>query len=329
MKSRFSVIALLAGVVTSAALAREPVEPLVVPQDTDTQKVELGRQLFFDPRLSRSGFISCNSCHNLSMGGSDNLPSSIGHGWHEGPINSPTVLNSRFSIAQFWDGRAADLKEQAGGPIANPGEMAFTHDLAVDVIASIPGYVERIEAIYGDDAVSIERLTDSIAEFERTLVTPDSPFDRWLQGEADAVNSDVLAGYELFKTTGCLGCHNGPALGGTMFQKVGLLKPYETTNSAQGRLAVTGQESDRMVFKVPTLRNVELTYPYFHDGSVQTLEEAVDLMGQIQLGRQYSEQEIDQLVAFLKSLTGEQPNFPLPQLPPSAPDTPRPSPFGP
>ena len=313
----------------ASALAAEPIQPLEMPRDTDEAKVELGKQLFFDPRLSRSGFISCNSCHNLSMGGSDNLPSSIGHGWHQGPINSPTVLNSRFSIAQFWDGRAADLQEQAGGPIANPGEMAFSHELAVNVIASIPGYVERIEVVYGDSDVTLERLTDSIAEFEKTLVTPDSPFDRWLKGDEDAVDDEVLKGYALFKTTGCLGCHNGPALGGTMFQKVGLLKPYETTNPAQGRVAVTGVETDRMVFKVPTLRNVELTYPYFHDGSVQTLEEAVDLMGEIQMGRSYSEEEIDQLVAFLKSLTGKQPSFPLPQLPPSAPQTPRPSPFGP
>lgn len=324
-------VALLAAAVWGASNGRaaEPVPPLEVPADVDVLRVELGKQLYFDPRLSKSGFISCNSCHNLSMGGTDNLPTSIGHNWQEGPINSPTVLNSRFSIAQFWDGRAADLKEQAGGPIANPGEMAATHELAVDVISTIPGYVDAIETIYGDGDVTIDRLTDAIAEFEKTLVTPNAPFDQWLKGDQSAMDAEALAGYELFKSSGCTGCHNGPAMGGTMFQKVGLIQPYDTDNPARGRAGVTGQASDEMVFKVPTLRNIELTYPYFHDGQVQTLEEAVDLMGRLQLGREFSDTEIDQLVAFLKSLTGEQPQFPLPQLPPSTPDTPRPTPFGP
>lgn len=319
----------LAGTLAASAQAAEPFQPLEPVADVDPARAELGKQLYFDPRLSKSGFISCNSCHNLSMGGSDNLPTSIGHQWHQGPINSPTVLNSRFSIAQFWDGRAADLKEQAGGPIANPGEMAATHELAVDVISTIPGYVDAIETIYGDGDVTIDRLTDAIAEFEKTLVTPNAPFDQWLKGDQSAMDAEALAGYELFKSSGCTGCHNGPAMGGTMFQKVGLIQPYDTDNPARGRAGVTGQASDEMVFKVPTLRNIELTYPYFHDGQVQTLEEAVDLMGRLQLGREFSDTEIDQLVAFLKSLTGEQPQFPLPQLPPSTPDTPRPTPFGP
>jgi cytochrome c peroxidase len=205
--------------------------------------------------------------------------------------------------------------------------MASTHELAVDVIGTIPGYVEQIEAAYGDPEVSVERLTDAIAEFEKTLVTPDSPFDRWLRGDDSAMNAQELAGYELFKTSGCAGCHSGPALGGAAFQKVGLVQAYETDNPARGRVDVTGNPGDEMVFKVPTLRNIELTYPYFHDGQVATLAEAIDLMGRIQLGRQYSEAEIDQLVAFLKTLTGRQPDFPLPQLPPSSPETPKPAPF--
>lgn len=321
--------ALLSGLIIASAQAAEPFQPLEPPADVDAAKAELGKLLYFDPRLSRSGFISCNSCHNLSMGGTDNLPTSIGHNWQRGPINSPTVLNSRFNIAQFWDGRAVDLQEQAGGPIANPAEMAASHELAVDVISTIPGYRQRIEAIHGDDGVTIARLTDAIAEFEKTLVTPNAPFDQWLKGDADALDAQELAGYELFKSSGCAGCHSGPALGGGMFQRVGLLQPYETDNPATGRIAVTGRASDAMVFKVPTLRNIELTYPYFHDGQVATLEEAVDLMGRLQLGRAYSDEEISQLVAFLRTLTGEQPQFALPQLPPSTPETPRPDPFGP
>jgi cytochrome c peroxidase len=246
-----------------AAQAAEPIPPLEPVADVDAAKVELGKQLYFDPRLSKSGFISCNSCHNLSMGGTDNLPTSIGHNWQQGPINSPTVLNSRFNIAQFWDGRAADLKEQAAGPIANPGEMAFTHELAVEVVATIPGYVDAVATAYGDREVTIDRLTDAIAEFEKTLVTPNSPFDRWLKGDETALDEDELAGYQLFKTSGCIACHSGAALGGAMFQKVGLVQPYETDNPAVGRAEVTGNDTDRMVFKVPTLRNVELTYPYF------------------------------------------------------------------
>jgi cytochrome c peroxidase len=323
-------IALAAALGTaSTAFAAEPVQPLEMPQDVDVLRAELGKKLYFDPRLSKSGFISCNSCHNLSMGGTDNLPTSIGHNWQQGPINSPTVLNSRFNIAQFWDGRAADLQQQAGGPIANPGEMASTHALAVEVVATIPGYVEAIEEAFGDGEVTIERLTLAIAEFEKTLVTPNSPFDRWLRGDMAALDEAALTGYELFKSSGCVACHNGPALGGAMFQKVGLLAPYDTDNPARGRAEVTGSASDDMVFKVPTLRNVELTYPYFHDGKVATLNEAVALMGRLQLGREFSDDEIAVLVAFLKSLTGEQPQFALPLLPPSSPETPRPTPFGP
>lgn len=307
----------------------EPVQPIQPAAIENPAMVELGKQLFFDPRLSKSGFISCNSCHNLSMGGSDNLQTSIGDRWQQGPINSPTVLNSSLSVAQFWDGRAADLKEQAGGPIANPGEMAFTHELAVDVLASIPGYVERFESVFGDPQVDIDRITRAIAAFEETLVTPNARFDQWLMGQDDAITAQELAGYTLFKNSGCVACHNGAALGGTSFQKMGLVEPYQTDNPAEGRAGVTGKDEDRFKFKVPTLRNVELTYPYFHDGAAATLEEAVQIMGRLQLGRTYSEEETAQIVAFLKSLTGEQPGFTLPQLPPSSNQTPPPKPFGP
>lgn len=320
---------LLAGPAVYAQGPRnEPVQPIPAAEVSDTAMAELGKKLFFDPRLSRSGFISCNSCHNLSMGGTDNLKTSIGHNWQQGPINSPTVLNSSLNLAQFWDGRAADLKEQAGGPIANPGEMAFTHELAIGVLQSIPGYVSEFETVFGQSELDIDMVTDAIAAFEETLVTPDSPFDQWLKGDDNALSAQALAGYQLFKQSGCVACHNGPNLGGTSFQKMGVVEPYQSDSDAIGRAAVTGKDADRFTFKVPTLRNVELTYPYFHDGEAATLEEAVDIMGRLQLGRVYSNQEVSQIVAFLKSLTGEQPRFELPILPPSTNQTPAPEPFG-
>lgn len=309
------------------AVAKEPVEPIKVVKPSNPKFVELGKKLYFDPRLSKSGFISCNSCHNLSMGGTDNLKTSIGHNWSQGPINSPTVLNSSLNVAQFWDGRAADLKEQAGGPIANPGEMAFTHQLAVSVLESIPGYVAEFKTAFGKDKISIEEVTLAIAAFEETLVTPNARFDKWLQGDKKAINSTELAGYNLFKSSGCIACHNGEGIGGNSFQKMGLVEPYKATSKAEGRSAVTGKDSDRFNFKVPTLRNVELTYPYFHDGEAATLTQAVDVMGRLQLGRKFTATENTQIVAFLKTLTGDQPSFKLPQLPPSSDKTPRPKPF--
>ncbi len=311
----------------AAAPANEPIQPVEPARITEPAKVELGKQLFFDPRLSKSGFISCNSCHNLSLGGSDNLPTSIGHNWQKGPINSPTVLNSSMNIAQFWDGRAADLKAQAGGPIANPMEMGFSHDLAVGVVGSIPQYRAAFRQIYKTDQVTIDAITDAIAAFEKTLVTPNSRFDRWLGGDQSALTTTELDGYRLFKDVGCTGCHNGPAVGGNSFQKMGLVNPYLTNNPAQGVAGLTGKDADRFKFKVPTLRNVELTYPYFHDGAYWKLEESVDIMARLQLGRKLSEEEIGKITAFLKTLTGEQPSFALPILPPSNNDTPRPQPF--
>ena len=307
--------------------AQEPITPIEPVKEINLAMVELGKKLYFEPRLSKSGFISCNSCHNLSMGGTDNLKTSIGHNWQQGPINAPTVLNSSMNVAQFWDGRAADLKEQAGGPIANPGEMAFTHTLALEVLESIPAYVSEFTQVFGPDCINIDQVTEAIAEFEKTLVTPNSRFDQWLLGDTSAITSEELAGYQLFKNSGCVACHMGPALGGTSFQKMGLVAPYETENAAQGLVAVTGKDADRFKFKVPTLRNVELTYPYFHDGEADTLSEAVDIMGRLQLGRKFEETDIDIIVAFLKTLTGEQPSFVLPELPPSTDKTPRPAPF--
>ncbi len=330
MKIKTPAISLLfASVMASSAsvIATEPVQPISPVKEINLAQVELGKKLFFDPRLSKSGFISCNSCHNLSMGGTDNLKTSIGHKWQQGPINSPTVLNSSLNIAQFWDGRAADLKAQAGGPIANPGEMASTHTLALDVLQSIPAYTTEFKQVFGSDKINIEQVTQAIAEFEKTLVTPNSRFDQWLLGNKNAITKQELAGYNLFKQVGCTACHNGEALGGNSFQKMGLVKAYKTSNKAEGLSGVTGKDADRFKFKVPTLRNVEMTYPYFHDGEAATLTDAVDVMGKLQLGKQFSKTENAQIVAFLKTLTGDQPSFLMPILPASVDETPRPAPF--
>ena len=325
-----SAIALISGLAVFTAVHAandEPISPIKPPANINLGQAELGKKLYFDPRLSKSGFISCNSCHNLSMGGTDNIPTSIGDKWQQGPINSPTVLNSSLNLAQFWDGRAADLKEQAGGPIANPGEMAFTHTLAIDVLQSIPGYVREFKQVFGKDKIDIDQVTTAIDEFEKTLVTPNSRFDQWLLGKKDALTKTELEGYKLFKDSGCVACHNGEAVGGNSFQKMGLVEPYKG-NMPDGRAAVTGNDADRFNFKVPTLRNVEMTYPYFHDGAANTLTEAVDVMGRLQLGKKFTKDENAKIVAFLKTLTGDQPNFQLPILPPSSDTTPRPQPFG-
>lgn len=332
MDSRLAPAALalaasLVGMGTVVAQSNEPIQPIVPPQQVNLGMVELGKKLYFDPRLSKSGFISCNSCHNLSMGGTDNIKTSIGDKWQQGPINAPTVLNSSLNVAQFWDGRAADLKAQAGGPIANPGEMAFSHTLAIGVLESIPAYQREFKQVFGKARIDIEQVTAAIAEFEKTLVTPNARFDQWLLGKKDALTADELAGYKLFKDSGCVACHNGPAVGGNSFQKMGVVQPYKASSPAEGRSAVTGKEIDRFSFKVPTLRNVEMTYPYFHDGAANTLPEAVDVMGRLQLGKTFTKDENGKIVAFLKTLTGDQPSFMMPILPPSSDATPRPSPF--
>ena len=313
---------------TKTTVREEPIKPIEVVTPKDLAMVELGKKLYFDPRLSKSGFISCNSCHNLSMGGSDNLTSSVGDHWKKGPINSPTVLNSSMNIAQFWDGRAKDLKEQAGGPIANPGEMAFSHELAIHVLESIPQYRDEFKNVFKKDSVDIDMVTQAIAAFEETLVTPNAKFDQWLKGDDKALTEQELKGYKLFKESGCVACHNGPAVGGNSFQKMGVVEPYKTDSKAEGVAGLTKKDEDRFKFKVPTLRNVELTYPYFHDGAANTLKEAVTIMGQLQLGKKFTDEEKTDIVAFLKTLTGQQPDFKVPVLPPSADDTPRPDPYG-
>jgi cytochrome c peroxidase len=311
--------------------SKEPIQPIPVSFDFDSAKVELGKKLFFEPRLSKSGWITCNSCHNLSTGGADNLPTSIGHKWFFGPINSPTVLNARFNMAQFWDGRAKGLMEQAGGPIANPIEMGSNHELAVSVLQSIPEYVLWFSEVYGtgemyeDEKITIYQVTDAIAAFEETLTTPNSKFDYWLKGYDEYLSKTENEGYFLFKDKGCIACHNGVGVGGNSYQKFGIAKPYDQDAHTLGRYNVTKEETDKYVFKVPLLRNIELTAPYFHDASTWDLSEAVRVMAEYQLGLTLSENETSQLVAFLLTLTGEQPSIIFPTLPPSTAITPLPN----
>lgn len=320
-------VSLIAVASCSSYAARQSSEPIKVIEPVvglDTAKVELGKTLWFEPRLSASNTISCNSCHNVATGGVDNLPTSIGHKWAVGGINSPTVLNSDLNFVQFWNGRAKDLQEQAAGPIENPIEMAFSHELAIGTLKSIPQYREWFKEAYGKEEFTITEVTDAIATFEKTLRTPNSKFDKWLKGDDSALTTEQVEGYALFKQKGCTACHSGPLAGGQMYQKMGLVKAFKTDNPDVGRKAVTGNDFDKYVFKVPTLRNVELTYPYFHDGSEWDLQKAVEIMADIQLGQTLTPQESKKITAFLTTLTGEQPQVTLPHLPPSTHGTARP-----
>ena len=316
---------------SKSARSDEPIQPIPISFDYNRAKVELGKKLFFEPRLSKSGWITCNSCHNLSTGGADNLPSSIGHKWFLGPINSPTVLNSKLNLAQFWDGRAKDLKDQAGGPIANPLEMGSNHELAVSILQSIPEYVQwfseiyGLEEMYGNKKINIDQVTDAIAAFEETLTTPNSRFDMWLKDYDNSISDSEKEGYDLFKKKGCIACHNGVGVGGNSYQKFGMAKPYDKDTHTLGRYNVTKSEKDKYVFKVPLLRNIELTAPYFHDASTWDLNEAVNIMAEYQLGLKLTDDETNKIVAFLRTLTGDQPSVIFPILPPSTPTTPKPN----
>lgn len=292
-------------------------------------KVDLGRMLFFDPRLSSSWLISCNTCHNLSLGGVDLLETSIGHGWQKGPRNSPTVLNAVFNIAQFWDGRAKDLKEQAMGPVQAAVEMNSTPIRTTTTLRSIPAYVQKFKEAFPSDseAVTFENMARAIEAFEATLLTPGSRFDQYLQGKADALAADEKKGLEVFLSKGCVSCHGGVNLGGTGYFPFGVVeKPGADILPAtdKGRFEVTRTASDEYVFKSPSLRNIELTAPYFHSGKVWDLSQAVAIMGSAQLGATLTKEETSSIVAFLRTLTGDQPKVDVPVLPPHTPDTPLP-----
>jgi len=293
------------------------------------EKVELGKMLYFEPRLSASWLISCNTCHNVGLGGVDLLETSIGHGWQKGPRNAPTVLNAVFNIAQFWDGRAEDLKAQAKGPVQAGVEMNNTPQRVEQTLQSIPEYVERFKAAFPGEKkpVSFDNMAKAIEAFEATLLTPASRFDRYLEGDAKALSTEEKKGLKLFVQKGCAGCHKGVNLGGDGYYPFGVIeKPGAELLPPEdkGRFAVTRSATDEYVFRSPPLRNIAITPPYFHTGKVWSLRQAVGVMGTSQLGTALTEPETEAIAAFLETLTGKQPQVQYPILPASTPDTPLP-----
>jgi cytochrome c peroxidase len=292
------------------ALWNEPVRPITRISNLNPQKVELGFKLFHDTRLSGDNTLSCASCHDLKKGGTDRAPVATGIFGQKGGINAPTVYNAANNFVQFWDGRAADLREQAEGPVANPVEMGAKWEDVVVKIKQDPQYAAVFRALY-PDGVTKHNITDAIATFEKTLMTPNSRFDRYLAGDSKALTDAEKRGYDLFKLVGCASCHMGPNLGGMTFEKMGRKVDYFKerggllTEADNGRFNVTHREIDRHKFKVPTLRNIAQTAPYFHDASTSDLKEAVRVMARVQLGKKLDERQTEEIAQFLQTLTGE------------------------
>ena len=291
--------------------ANEPIRPIADSIAVDVRKVVLGNLLYHDTRLSADNTVSCASCHGLDTGGVDNKQYSEGVGGQFGGVNAPTVYNAAYNFVQFWDGRAGTLAEQAAGPPLNPVEMACeSFDQIIDKLAEDKDFVSAFNEVYAD-GLSEKNITDAIQEFEKTLLTPNSRFDRYLKGQKDAITENEIAGYELFKKYDCATCHVGEILGGTSYELIGVQHDYfadrqaEMTEEDNGRFKQTQIERDRHRFKVPGLRNIELTAPYFHDGSMATMDDAVRAMAKYQLGIDLPQQEVDKIVAFLRTLTGE------------------------
>ena len=295
-------------------LANEPlpaVPPIPAGNSMSWQKVELGKMLFFDPRLSSSGVVSCATCHNPSFAFTDRVPRALGHNHQVGPRNTPTVLNAAFLTSQFWDGRAATLEEQALGPIQATVEMNESLENVVGRLKGIPEYKKMFTEVFGGkEAVSSGNIARAIAAFERTLVTPNSPFDRFLMGDTDAISADARKGWELFQKKGCNACHSGSNFTNGNFYRI--IVPGSTD---LGRFEVTKKEEDKYKFRVQTLRNVALTYPYFNNGSVARLTDAIKVMSKEMLGSESGEEEAALIAEFLKSLTGTMPRVDYPVLP--------------
>ncbi|MEN8803323.1 MAG: cytochrome c peroxidase [Thiogranum sp.] len=296
---------------------------------TTAEKVELGRLLYFDPRFSSTGTVSCNSCHNLMLGGEDNRAVSMGVHGKTGGRSAPTVWNAAFASSQFWDGRAASLEDQAKGPVVNPVEMGMSElEQAMDRVRAIPGYKPYFVKAFGtDNPMTVDNAAKAVAAFERTMITPNSPYDRFVKGDKAALDEQQVRGMNTFAEIGCTSCHSGPAFNGPavpagtgVFMKFPTfaddeyVKKYDLT-ADQGRFNVTGNETNKQLFKVSILRNVALTAPYFHNGSVKTLDEAVRVMARLQLKQTLSNEQVDDIVVFLNALTGEFPEQVLPRLP--------------
>ncbi|WP_086290620.1 cytochrome-c peroxidase [Campylobacter devanensis] len=268
------------------------------------EKAMLGKQLYMDTTLSADGKVSCNTCHDTKTFGVDNQVFSTGiNGVMDTPFNSPTTFNAAFNFVQFWNGRAKDLADQARSPFTNPQEMGLNDEAEViKIIEQNPDYKAKFNKIYGE--INMDNITDAIAEFEKTLITPNAPFDRYQKGDENAISEAAKRGWNAFKTNGCVACHQGQNIGGTMYQKIGIFEPYPNQENL-GRYEITKVESDKMVFKVPSLRNVAKTAPYYHDGSIPTLDACVQFMAYYQLGKFLDQQTVEDIVAFLESLTGE------------------------
>ncbi len=288
--------------------AKELILPIDDQVRYNLEKALLGKKLFYDKRLSKNNSISCSSCHDIENGGDDNRDFSVGIENQKGRINAPTVLNSKYNFTQFWNGRAKSLKEQVSGPIHNPIEMGSTLNEIVKKLKKDTVYIEQFRRIY-NDGINKRNIIDAIVEFENSLLTPNSRFDKYLKGDKEALSVNEKKGYELFKENGCISCHNGINIGGNLFQKMGILKEYISKSQNIGRYEVTKDEEDKKYVKVPTLRNINQTSPYFHDASAKTLEEAVEIMIEYQLGMQPLKEEVDKIVKFLKTLDGQNPRI--------------------
>ncbi|MBA1433595.1 MAG: cytochrome-c peroxidase [Epsilonproteobacteria bacterium] len=303
MKLQIILFVILFLSLQNTLLAKEPIEPIPEHVKVDARKVALGKKLFFDTLLSKDNTISCASCHMLQAGGDDNLRVSFGIKGQQGTRNAPTVYNSVFNFRQFWDGRAADLKEQAMGPVENPVEMGNSFANLIATLQKTP-YKQEFTKLY-KDGITKENIADAIAEYEKTLITPNAPFDRYLKGDVTALTQTQKEGYELFKAKGCISCHHGVNIGGNMYNKFGIF--LDSNSSDPGRYNVTHKERDKYYFKVSSLRNIAQTAPYFHDGRTDSLRIAVLTMAKYQLGRKITLAEVDKIVAFLQSLNGELP----------------------
>lgn len=297
--------------------AAEPIQPLMPPLGLNPEKVALGQALFTDPRLSHDNSIACANCHGLQppMAGADGRVTALGIRGQQGDINTPTVFNSALNFSQFWDGRAATLEEQAAGPVHNPKEMGSNWAEVVAKLSAAKDYPDAFNRLY-PDGITGGNIVDAIATFERSLITTGSRFDNWLLGQNDALSDQEREGYRLFKDFGCISCHQGANIGGNMYQKFGIFGDFLPAGRAPrssdlGRYNVTRKEEDRFVFKVPSLRNVARTAPYFHDGSARDLSSAVATMARVQLGREISPQEIALIVQFLEATTGRYLDQPL------------------
>ena len=291
---------------SGSALANQPIIPIPRHLDIDLDKARLGQRLFSDKRLSRDLSTACATCHDPKRGGVDHRPVSTGVEGRKGKLNAPTVWNAWFNFRQFWNGRAEDLKEQARGPIHNPMEMDMRDELVDARLQADSGYRRDFGRIYRRKP-NLEDALDAIVEFERALYTPDSRFDRWLRGDRTALTEEELEGYRLFKRIGCISCHNGINVGGNSYQYFGAVVPIKGLRKTGDRYALTGDDFDRARYKVPSLRNITRTAPYFHDGSVARLDEAVRLMAYHNLGFDLTEEEVDKIVAFLRTLEGKPP----------------------